>query len=67
MLTICSFVCNCSELAEYYTNSNWSANFKMSDESVPKHYGDTNPHIDTQRQTKRVELLRKEGGWETGD
>lgn len=26
---------------------------------------DTNPHINTQRQTKRLESLRKEGGWET--
>lgn len=65
MLIICSFVCNCSELVENYTNNNWSGNFKMSDELVPKHYQDTDPHIATQLQTKRAELLRKEGGWET--
>lgn len=69
MLSISGFVCNCLELVGYYNSNNWSGNFKMSDELVPKHYQYTNPHLDTQRQTKRLELLRKEGGWEveTGD
>lgn len=38
----------------------------MSDELVPKHYQHTDSHIDTQKQTKRLELVIRErkGGWE---
>lgn len=59
-------MCNCSELVGYYTNNNWSGNFKRSDELVPKNYQYTNAHLVTQTD-KETRVVNERRGMECRD